>query len=49
MLKTTTKFSIFFVFAAVLGLGGVYAQAKPAIVVLNKADNDMAIVDPATM
>lgn len=49
MLKTSTKFAIFLVFAAVLGIAGVYAQAKPAIVVLNKADNDMAIVDPATM
>ncbi|MBX3296254.1 MAG: YncE family protein [Acidobacteria bacterium] len=52
MLKTSTKFAIFLVFAAVLGIAGVVktnAQAKPTIVVLNKADNELAIVDPATM
>lgn len=31
------------------GMFEVFGQAKPAIVVLNKNDNDLAIVDPASM
>ncbi|MBK9164582.1 MAG: YncE family protein [Acidobacteria bacterium] len=42
----------FFLLIAYFGFSGVadvFGQAKPAVVVLNKTDIDLAIVDPATM